>query len=139
MTSTGRLPSWVSLRPFRATDTRIIQASAAFLCLLAIPSEAQSQVGRTSSPPAASLHCWQRGNGLLFTLFCVFGVTAILVESRKKKGRTKALTFETSMPIRLLLRQQHHELEAADKHKGSSSISPATFDKPLRKLTSRIF
>ncbi|KAG0457780.1 hypothetical protein HPP92_022937 [Vanilla planifolia] len=101
MTSTGRFPSWVSLRPFRATDTRIIRASAAFLCLLAIPSEAQSQVGRTRSlaggkPPL--LAAWQWDCSSLCSAFLASRPSSL--RAGREKGRTKALTFETSMPIR---------------------------------------
>ncbi|KAL6576052.1 Brassinosteroid LRR receptor kinase [Orobanche hederae] len=72
--------------------------------------------------------------GLLFSLFCIFGLILVAVETKKRKKKKKEAALEAYM--------ENHSNTATGPHSNwklsareALSISLSTFDKPLRKLT----
>ncbi|KAK1410729.1 hypothetical protein QVD17_37268 [Tagetes erecta] len=78
--------------------------------------------------------------GLLFSLFCIFGVIIILVEMRKRRRKKAAAALEAYNDGGANSYSGDHRANASTAWKLTTtrealSISLAAFEKPLRKLT----
>lgn len=71
--------------------------------------------------------------GLLFSVFCIFGVIIVIVERRKRKKKERAL--ENFIDSRSQSGNGNASNWKLTNHREALSINLSTFEKPLRKLT----